>query len=51
MKMNVEIFSKPSSGKMDGVVHIATAKPHIFFRGPARDPDYTNAAGVKANSL
>jgi hypothetical protein len=51
MKVLAETFLKPSFGEMDDVVRIATAKPPIFFRGPARDPDYTNAADVKANSL
>jgi len=49
MKMRAEIFSKPSFGKMGDVVRIATAKPPIFFRGPARAPDYTNAAGANGN--
>ncbi len=49
MKLLAETFLKPSFGEMDDVVRIATAKPPIFFRDPARDPDYTNAADVNGN--
>ena len=49
MKVLAETFLKPSFGDMDDVVRIATAKHPIFFRDPARDPDYTNAADVNDN--
>ena len=50
MKVLVELFLKPLFGEMVDVVHIVTAKPPISFRGPAREPGYTNAAGVNDNS-
>jgi hypothetical protein len=49
MKTLAETFLKPSSGEMDDVVRIATAKPPIFFRDPARDPDYMNAPDANGN--
>ena len=49
MKQLAETFLKLSFGEMDDVVRIATAKLPIFFRGPVRGPDYTNAANVNGN--
>jgi hypothetical protein len=51
MKVPAETFLKPSFGEMGDVVRIATAKLPISFRGPARAPDYTNAADVNGNLL